>query len=95
MTLFEPLSHALDTRVMLAKGCFPHLAVSASLEYQFSRIQGVSNSADRAGRDTSWTKMISAGVVRFWMWEMRAEMRASGADEEASMFQVTRTNLLS
>lgn len=80
---------------MLAKGCLPHLAVSAWLEYQFSRIQDVSNSADRAGRDTSWRKMISAGAVRFWMWEMRAEMRALGADEEALMFQVTRTNLLS
>lgn len=35
---------------------------------------------------------MSTGVAKFWMCEMRADIRASGAGEVASTFHVTRTN---
>lgn len=82
-----------DRSVMLAKDCSSQLVVSASLEYQESRSHGVANNSERAARDTSWRKTISAAGTRLWMREMRAEMRASGTGEKASTFHVTRTSL--
>lgn len=82
-----------DRSVIVAKDCPSQLVVPASLEYQESRSQGVANNTERAARDTSWRKIISAAGTRLWMCEMRAEIRASGAEEKASTFHVTRTSL--
>lgn len=77
-----------DTSVILTKACLPQFAMSSSLEYQYSRIHGVSNIIHSAGWDTSCRKMMSGDVDRFWTCERMAEIRASGAEELESIFHV-------
>lgn len=77
---------------MLAKACLSQFVVSASLEYQFSRIHRESIMVQSAGRDTSCRKMMPGDVVRSWMCERMAEIRASGAEELASIFHVINVN---
>ena len=83
----------IDRSIIFANDCIPHLVASASLEYQCLRSQGIANKAEREGRDTSWRKIILAAGTRFWICEMIAETRASGAGGVASIFHVTRTSL--
>lgn len=85
-------SFDFETSVMVAKGPAPQLVVSASLEYQCSRSQGVASNVDRAVRETSWRKITLTRGAEAWRCDMIDEIRVAESGAPASTFHVARTS---